>query len=129
MTGANDRSSMSGRAAPVSEWGGRRRERRGPFRPLLDDAFAQDVGDRLGAVAGAQLAEDVADVGLHRALSHHEFGGDLPVGIALGQLPQNVHLPRRSFSGRVISGWKKALPLQTALKAAVRLAAGMSLRM
>jgi len=42
------------------------------------------VADRLGAVAGADLRQQVVDVALHRGLADHEAGRDLGVGQADG---------------------------------------------
>jgi hypothetical protein len=60
-------------AASISGW------RALPGQPRL---VGQD--DELDPVPRTELGEQVVDVRLDRCLGHHEFGGDLRVGQALG---------------------------------------------
>src|SRR4029077_16646303 len=43
------------------------------------DAALEGLRDRFGAVRDAELAEDVADVNLHRALADREIGRNLAI--------------------------------------------------
>jgi hypothetical protein len=53
---------------------------------LLDDA-----GD-LDARVGAELAEDVADVGLHRSRAEEQLVRDLAIGATVDDAPRDVEL-------------------------------------
>src|SRR5437879_1299419 len=48
----------------------------------VDDAALQGHGGGLGAVGGAEFAEQVVDVGLDSGLGDEEGGGDLLVALA-----------------------------------------------
>src|SRR6266403_433888 len=50
----------------------------------LDDPPPEGDHGGLGAVLGAKLREDVADLALDRVLADRELGGDLLVGVTLG---------------------------------------------
>jgi hypothetical protein len=52
---------------------------------LHDQRIAGDVEPRLQAILKAELAEDVADVLLHRGLADRERGRDLLVREPLGE--------------------------------------------
>ena len=70
---------------------------------------------RFSPVGGAGLVEDVANVGRDGPDGDDQFLGDLPVGLTLGDEPDNVRLPlgeagwvgRRSAAGR----WNLVLKL------------------
>ena len=64
-------------------------------------AVGVGVDDGLGAVAGADLGEDVVDVALDRGGGDHEALGDLGVGQALGDQGQDLDLARGEVVGRV----------------------------
>src|SRR5687768_13682826 len=50
-------------------------------RQWARDPVAVGVGGGLGAIGGADLVEDVADVARHRVQADQERGGDLPVAL------------------------------------------------
>src|SRR3954447_477626 len=50
---------------------------------------------RLGSVGGVQLAQDVLDVELHRALGEHQLPGDVRVREAAGHVLEHVDLTPR----------------------------------
>src|SRR5215212_11793753 len=58
----------------------------------LDDAAAEGDGDRLRAVAGAELLHDVLDVNLHGLLGDEELFGDVAVTVPARDQPENVQL-------------------------------------
>src|SRR5215210_737014 len=67
----------------------------------LDEAAAGGDPDRLGAVVGAELGEDGADVELDGPLGDEEPFGDLPVSQPPRDEPEHLGLPRRQvFGGR-----------------------------
>src|SRR5918911_3695123 len=76
-------------------------------------ARAVVVRYRLGAVLDAELAQDVLDVGLDRALGDDEPRGDAGVGLALSQHGQHLELP----AGKHPAEWpgrRSGRPLATA---------------
>src|SRR6185436_11147944 len=59
-----------------------------------DQAMAVGVGDGVGAVGGAGLAKDVADVPTHCVQRDDELVGDLLVGASSGEETQHLELSR-----------------------------------
>src|SRR5512133_3669495 len=59
----------------------------------LHDAGSPGVDSRLGAVSDVQLAQDVVDVALDRALADHEPLGDVDVVQPLRHQLQHLSLP------------------------------------
>src|SRR4051794_23309648 len=59
-----------------------------------DEPVLDRVHRRLGAVGEAELAEDVRDVGLHRALGDAELERDRLVRLAAGELGEDLELAR-----------------------------------
>ena len=57
----------------------------GRTMPASDEAVLAGVDRRLGAVGGAGLVEDVADVAAHGVAADNERVGDLLVGLACCQ--------------------------------------------
>src|ERR687893_2676707 len=58
----------------------------------LDHAAAEGDGDRLRAVAGAELLHDVLDVNLHRLLGDGEPFGDVAVTVPARDQPEHLQL-------------------------------------
>jgi hypothetical protein len=52
----------------------------------VDDAAADCNGNRLGAIAGAQLLHNMLDVNLDRAFGDEEAVSDVAIAIALGNM-------------------------------------------
>src|SRR5207342_3345390 len=63
-----------------------------PGSGLRDQALAHGSRRRLGAALRVELVEDVPQVELHRVLGQPEAAGDLPVGEAADDTPQDVEL-------------------------------------
>ena len=57
------------------------------------ESGADGVGGGLGAIAGADLGEDVADVADHGGQADHEFVRDGLVRLRCRQAPQDLDLP------------------------------------
>jgi len=74
-------------------WGRRGSSKRPPAALILfDQAFAENVRDRLGAVAGTKFLQNVPQVRLHRARGEDDPGGDFPIRASTRQLEQDVKL-------------------------------------
>src|SRR6185295_16440960 len=56
----------------------------------LDEAAAHRDGDRFGAVAGAELLQDVFHVDLDRLLRDEEMVRDLPIAASGGELLEHL---------------------------------------
>jgi len=57
---------------------------------VLGQAALVGVGDRLSAVAGADLRQQVVDVALHRGLAHHKPCRDLCRRVLAQQFPDHA---------------------------------------
>ena len=88
-------------------------------RPVsgVGDAPAIGVGDRLGAVRGPDLGEEIVDVGLDRGLTDEQAAGDLGVGLAAGDEAQDLGLPRGQPVGQSPSGRPGAPPARVSREA------------
>jgi hypothetical protein len=58
----------------------------------LDDPAAHSDGDRLSAIAGAELLHDVLDVYLYCLFRNEEFVGNVPVSVSVRDLTQDLNL-------------------------------------
>ena len=58
----------------------------------LDQADAHGLADRVYPVVDVQLAVDVADMGVDRALGDDQLAGDLARGQALGEQREDLAL-------------------------------------
>src|SRR5207253_7429884 len=63
----------------------------------VDDAALQGEGRGVGAVADAELAQDIVDVNLDRAFRNRQVGGDDLIALALGDVFQDFKLARRQL--------------------------------
>jgi hypothetical protein len=80
----------------VGRWYGRPRL----LRSLgVDEAELYGLDGRLGAVGDAELRDDALQVAFDRGEAQVQLVGDLAVGLAGGQRPQDPALPRRERSG------------------------------
>ena len=63
----------------------------------VDDSALETDGNRVRAIIRCQLLEDVGDVAFHRILSDGKLRGDVFIGVAGGNQPENVQFARRQF--------------------------------
>src|SRR5438552_11210233 len=80
---------------------------------VLTDASFDSEEDGLYPVGHSKLAEQVADVGLHRVLADEEFGTDVLVALALGDQLQDLALPDGQATQTVV--WNRLLGLPGSL--------------
>src|SRR5207302_5097516 len=66
-----------------------------PGPGLFDEVAAQGLGDGSGSVGGAELLEDMLEVGLNRVGRDEELVGDVLVGMTEGEELQDLDLAGR----------------------------------
>src|SRR5215469_7459440 len=99
--------------APAATRGGTRMIAAAPsisgWRTLPGQPRLVGQDDELYPVPRTELGEQVMNVCLDRCLGHHEFGGDLRVGQALGNQGEHLALPAGGAAEALLAGRGRAV--------------------